>query len=147
MKPTKISGLIIAMIFTLSGCLAMSAQEPTKEYKDAVEEYLHVTNTKETVTYSLIQTYSSMGMPVKNINEMTVDIINAIWPDYIVDMSGVMSQFFSLDDMKEIIRFYKTPVGMKLAKYSPEVAEKTTKIMMKDKYQSVIRDVIMKYIK
>lgn len=143
----KTSGLFIMLMMMIFGGMNFSAKAASKEYQNTVAEYLKATNAKETIILTLVQTYKGMSLPVSDVQGMTEDIINTIWSDYIVDSANIMEQYYSLDDLKEVIKFYQTPVGKKFAKYSPEVAEKTSKIMMGQNYVNTIQKVMMKYIR
>lgn len=58
-----------------------------------------------------------------------------------------MSEYYSLNEIKQIIDFYNTPVGKKFADKSPEVAQKMSAIMMQPHFVSLMQNVIMKYLK
>lgn len=135
--------LAFLMVFAISIC---DVKAQSKDYENAVGEYLSLTNTKKTVEITLVQTYNSMGLPVNNMEGMVNEMLDSIWSEYIKESAKVMGQYFSLDDLNEINAFYKTPVGVKFGKAAPEIANELSKIMMQSFFINKMESVIMKYI-
>ena len=143
----KTSKLAIAFVMTFLCCFSFTSNAASKEYENAVAKYLEVTNAKETVIVTMEQTYSSMGFQINNMHQMCVAIVDSIWDDYIVGASDVMSKYYTIDDLKNIIAFYQTPTGAKFAKYSPTVAMECTQLMGGQNYVDKIYKVVQKYVK
>ncbi|MCH5224253.1 MAG: DUF2059 domain-containing protein [Muribaculaceae bacterium] len=139
--------LVFLFVLVLGLTMTPMAGAQQTEYEKCVSEYLAVTNTKATVVTTLMQTYTSMGMQVKDMNGMVNEMMDAIWPDYTEEMAKIMSEYYSIEELNEIIKFYKSPVGKKFAEYSPEVTQKVSKIMMQPKFLTPMQNVIMKYMK
>lgn len=136
--------LSLALAFILpAGVRAQSAVD--KEYVEAVREYMDVTNSRETMVTSLVQTYKTMGLPISNVEAMTEEIADAIWDDNIEVTAKVMQEYFTLDELKEIINFNKTAVGQKLARYQPEVVLRAQQALT-EKCLGTIQNILMKYI-
>lgn len=144
MKTTKLA-LTLAIAFICS--FSFTSNAASKEYENAVAKYLEVTNAKETVIVTMEQAYSTMGFQIKNMHQMCVAMVDAIWDDYLVDASNVMSKYYSIDDLKNIIAFYQTPTGVKFAKYSPIIAKECTQFMGDQSYVDKIYKVVQKYVK
>ena len=144
MKTIKLA-LTLAIAFICS--FSFTSNAASKEYENTVAKYLEVSNAKETIIVTLEQTYSGMGFQIKNMHQMCVAIVDAIWDDYLVDASSVMSKYYSIDDLKNIIAFYQTPTGAKFAKYSPTVAMECTQLMGGQNYVDKIYKVVQKYVK
>ena len=118
MKVEKIiKSLVVALIMMFASNITIQAQNPSREYVQLVKEYMQAANTKETLIATIAESYKSMNLPVKNVNALA----------------------------REIIDFYKTPEGLLLAKYSPQIAIEGTK-MMETKFLSEIQSIIMKNI-
>ena len=146
-KLISFNGVLIPMLLFLFGCTTITAQAASKEYQDAVAEYLEVTNTKETTIITVSQAYKNMNLPIDDIDAVSMEIINTLWSDYVVDVANVFEQYYTLSEIREITKFYNTPLGKKFAKYSPIAAEQTSKIMMGQEYLSTIQSILMKHIK
>lgn len=43
-------------------------------------------------------------------------------------MANVYQQYFTIDEMQELLKFYKTPLGQKLVKLEPELTMKTQEV-------------------
>ena len=134
--------LLFCIAFT---CLISSAQT-NKEYEKAVMEYLEVTNTKETAVSGLVAVYQGMNLGVKDLQGMSEEIVDAMWPIMIKGYIPIMQQYYTLDDLKAIIAFYKTPAGKKLAKYNPEVAQKAMELSTTPEMINAIQPIIFKYL-
>lgn len=124
-----------------------NAQSGNSAYEKVVAEYMDVTNAKATMVSTMVQSYQQMGLPISNLQGMVNELIETIWDKYITAETKILQQYYSLDDLKEIIAFYKTPVGKKFAANSPEVAQKSAQIMMTPEFMGPMQQIIMKYMK
>jgi hypothetical protein len=71
-----------------------------------------------------------------------------ISPETIKQLAALYAQYFTLDEMQELINFYKTPLGQKLIKSNSEIMLKSQKIGMNllRKHQREYMEVVKKYI-
>ena len=143
-KLMTILGVAFVMMFATVNA---DAQSSNNAYEKAVAEYMEVSNAKAAMESTLIQSYQQMSLPISNIPGMVNELIDTIWPMYISEEAKIMQEYYTLDDLNEIIAFYKTPVGSKFAANSPEVAEKSAQIMMTSEFMGPMQRVIMKYMK
>ena len=69
-------------------------------------------------------------------------------PETIKELAIVYSQYFTLDDMQELIKFYQSPVGQKLIKADPQIKIKTQKIgeLLLKKHEKEYMAIIGKYL-
>jgi len=69
-------------------------------------------------------------------------------PETIKQLAKLYAQYFTLDDMAELIKFYQSPVGQKLIKADSELKLKTQKIgeELLKKHQKDYMKVIAKYV-
>lgn len=72
-----------------------------------------------------------------------------ISPETIKQLAQLYAQYFTLDEMQELINFYKTPLGQKLIKTNSEIMLKSQRIGMNllKKHQREYMEVVKKYIK
>lgn len=71
-----------------------------------------------------------------------------ISPETIKQLAQLYAQYFTLDEMQELINFYKTPLGQKLIKSNSEIMLKSQQIGMNllRKHQREYMEVVKKYI-
>lgn len=71
-----------------------------------------------------------------------------ISPETIKQLAQLYAQYFTLDEMQELINFYKTPLGQKLIKSNSEIMLKSQQIGMNllKKHQREYMEVVKKYI-
>ncbi|MGE3318637.1 MAG: DUF2059 domain-containing protein [Candidatus Berkiella sp.] len=64
------------------------------------------------------------------------------------DLAKLYSQYFTLDEMNELVKFYKTPLGVKLIKTNPELTIKSQQIgaNLFKKHESEYIKVLAKYM-
>ncbi|MBN9288175.1 MAG: hypothetical protein BGO43_03925 [Gammaproteobacteria bacterium 39-13] len=69
-------------------------------------------------------------------------------PETIKQLAKLYAQYFTLDDMAELIKFYQSPVGQKLIKADSELKLKTQKIgeELLKRHQKDYMKVIAKYV-
>lgn len=146
MKVEKIiKSVVVALIMMFASNITIQAQNPSREYVQLVKEYMQAANTKETLIATIAESYKSMNLPVKNVNALAREIIDTIWDRYIEEEAKILQEYYSAQQLRKIIDFYKTPEGLLLAKYSPQIAIEGTK-MMETKFLSEIQSIIMKNI-
>ena len=138
--------LAVAVVLMVAGGNSY-AQAANDAFEKAVAEYMEVTNARTTMVNTLVQAYQAMNLPVTNVEAMTNELLDSIWDKYIMAEAKIMQEYYSLEDLKEIIAFYRTPVGKKFAACSPEVAQKSAQIMMGQEFQGPMQQIILKYMK
>lgn len=64
------------------------------------------------------------------------------------NLAKVYSQYFTLDEMNDLIQFYKTPLGQKLVKFNAEITIKTQQIGINlyNNHRKRFMEVIAKHI-
>ena len=136
----------VALVMMLATFNA-DAQSGNNAYEKAVAEFMEVSNAKATMESTLIQSYQQMGLPISNLQKMVTELLDTIWPKYISAEAKIMQEYYTLDELNEIIAFYKTPVGKKFAANSPEVAQKSAQIRTTPDFMGPMQQVIMKYMR
>lgn len=63
-------------------------------------------------------------------------------------LAALYAQYFTIDDMQDLIKFYQSPVGQKLIKADPELKVKTQKIgeMLLKKHEKEYMAIVGKYL-
>ncbi len=69
-------------------------------------------------------------------------------PETISQLSILYSQYFTLDDMNDLIKFYQSPVGAKFIKADPELKLKTQRIgeILLKKHEKQYMAIVWKYL-
>tara|TARA_B100001250_G_scaffold275835_1_gene238307 strand:+ start:238 stop:696 length:459 start_codon:yes stop_codon:yes gene_type:complete len=115
----------------------MGQNDQYAEYKDNLIEYFEITNTNKMIEFSLDQTINMMvegdafgiGDVPKSVLEDYVYVVkNELLEDFVDLCIPVYMKFLSNRDLKNIIKFYKTPSGRKLAKHTPDMTQELTSI-------------------
>lgn len=122
----KKSLLLVAMCFALfvAAVPSASAQNADSEYKETLTKMLTLSGGLAAVDAMVPQIINMMKMSSPSVSEATWSdltekgkklfaekLIKAYVPMY--------KKYFSLDDLKQIIAFYETPVGRKLGESTP----------------------------
>ena len=104
---------VVALLAVLMSVQIAEAQTDDAQFREAVAEYLKAANTKESMTVSLIETFSAEELHISDVDGMVNEIMDSIWEGYIDDLSGVLKRHFTIEDINQITEFYKSPVGKK----------------------------------
>jgi len=114
---------ITAMITIIT--LAFSQNTQYNDYKENLQKYFEVTNTIDLLDFSINQTFDMLidadAYGISDISKSTLDEIidefkTELRRDF-VDLSlPIYMKYLSNNDLKNIIKFYRTSSGRKLAK-------------------------------
>ena len=135
----------IILLFSLVLSSIVSHAQVGSGYEKAVVDFMEVTNAKETTTTALVSMYQNMNLPISNMQGMCEEIVDTMWPKMISGYTKIMQEYYTLDELKDIIAFYRTPAGKKFAKYNPEVVQKAMEFSMSSEMVSQIEPIIRKY--
>lgn len=98
------------------------------EYLATIKEMLVVTNasaTTEMLAAQMIDTYRSVysNVPSSIFDRLQSKLCEAILDKQAVIAAKAYAKRFSLQEIKEIIKFYQSPVGSKLSLSLPEITQ------------------------
>ncbi|MEI6310927.1 MAG: DUF2059 domain-containing protein [Bacteroidota bacterium] len=108
--------------------LSFASQAQSKEYKKLVKEYMETTNALAQFNANIV-TILDMFKGKETYSE----IPDKFWVDFqaeiektsetrLIDMFvEIYYKYFTEEDLKEIIAFYKTPIGKKLLQNNPAI--------------------------
>lgn len=157
MKTLKTFGLIMALMFTQS-VMAEDAKV-TKIYLDTVTEYAKITNFAENASkvaagkfkidllndpqYASIVTDSF----INDITQFFYEIF--ISQETVQELAKIYSGYFSIDEMVELIRFSKSPLGAKMIQVGPQLMIDTQKLGLDlvQKHEKEFVQVLSEHIK
>ncbi len=134
------------LLIILSSVSLLTCAQTGNGYKKAVIEFMEVSNAKESTFMTIYATYKNMNLPIDNMDKMCEEIVEAIWPNLINGYTTILQEYFTLNELNEIINFYKTPTGKKFAKNNPEIVQKAMESGMNSEMIDSIQPIILKYV-
>lgn len=135
MKKSLISlAMCCALLFTAVS--SASAQEQENEYKKAVNEYLEISGSMNSLKKVVPQVLNIYKKDIQNLPEEAAAFFDTFakkWDTKFIDrtielMIPLYQKYFTLEDLKAMIAFYHTPVGKKMASVAAAMAADGAKI-------------------
>lgn len=122
---------VIALLWVGSSCV--SAQDVSDEYKSQLYEMLTVSGSLEGAHQMVSQVLALVkqqqpGMPEEELRQVE-EVLNGKLVDRMVDLyAPIYAKYLTLDDLKQIVAFYQTPVGKKWGEATPKITLEGTKM-------------------
>lgn len=124
--------LFTTLLFCLTLALVTRAQNTTaadKDFQAAVTKMLEVSNGLETMAPQII---AMLKQQVPEAPQAFWDDVEKTMADMysrvIQAMVPVFQKYYTLEDIQDIVRFYESPVGKKLAQSNMKIAMETIPI-------------------
>ena len=121
---------IISTLFFLVALTTLSFGQGEKEYRDALTTMFEVSGSEETFQAAISQMvdlfkqqYSEVDK--KTWNELEKEFKKTSIEDLVELLIPVYQKYLTLDDLKDLITFYKTPVGQKYAEKTPLIMQES----------------------
>ncbi len=140
-----IKGLLLLSVLVTLVSNVTFAQEIAPAKKKAIKELIEISGAKQMGSQfskffvsqmTMVLKQSKPGLPdrafeiIKEVVNETVD--KEIKSETLVNLlSPVYNKYYSVGEINEIIKFYKTPVGSKLVKTMPDVTRESMQIGQK----------------
>ncbi len=114
--------LPLILLFSLN---SINSQE---NYKSLLIEYMTAQGQFETFNATIDQMGTMMGVTIKDENreEFTNDVMGSL----IELLVPVYQKHFTVEDLKDAIQMYKTPIGKKISEKTPIIAQETMQASM-----------------
>lgn len=114
--------LPLILLFSLN---SINSQE---NYKSLLIEYMTAQGQFETFNATIDQMGTMMGVTIKDEDreEFTNDIMGSL----IELLVPVYQKHFTVEDLKDAIQMYKTPIGKKISEKTPIIAQETMQASM-----------------
>ncbi len=127
-KFTLIMNIKITSLFFLFSSLVFC--QVTSEYKNALNEMIQVSGTKDALLASVNQMKTMLKSQFPNVEkaqweEVEIYITEVSLPDLLNELAPVYYAHLSLEDLQSLIAFYHTEAGMKFAQKTPLIAEES----------------------
>lgn len=117
--------LVIAIAIGCLGSTALKAQNNDDAYKQALRTYMESSGSTASFDAMVNQLFMMAGsVPAEKKTEIRKQAF-----DKLVDlMAPVYKKNISLEDLKEINKFYQTPAGKRIAEAQPKIAVESTQV-------------------
>ena len=116
------------IFITLLLLISFNSLSSQDNYKSLLIDYMTAQGQFETFNATIDQMGSMMGVTIKESDkeEFTKDVMGSLI-DLLVP---VYKKHFSEQDLKDAIEMYKTPIGKKISKKTPIIAQETMQASM-----------------
>lgn len=138
--------LISLLCLALAMTASMQAQSVDTEYTAEMNKMLEAMHTKELMVKTVALGWESMKLPLTDYTAASKAMVDDLWTDLVQDYVNEYKKHFTIEEIRELNKFYSTPVGQKMGEYSIEMST-NIQTLMGSKYTTRMQDVIMKYIK
>tara|TARA_B100001063_G_C16631780_1_gene486202 strand:+ start:277 stop:687 length:411 start_codon:yes stop_codon:yes gene_type:complete len=115
--------LLLSVFFTF-----FTAQSQNETYKEVLLDFMQAQGTLDTFNSTIDQMSEIMGNQIEAekikpfMDEMFSGLIDALVPVY--------QKHLSIQDLKDGIGMYQTPIGKKIAEKSPQITQETMGVSM-----------------
>lgn len=131
--------IILALIVTF-----FTSHSQNESYKDVLLEYMEVQGSMDSFNNSINQMSQMMGGQIEAdklkpiMDEMFLSLVDALVPVY--------KNHLSIQDLKDGIEMYKTPIGKKIAQKTPLITQETMSVSMQwgMEFSSKIQELMQK---
>lgn len=131
--------VILALIVTF-----FTSHSQNESYKDVLLEYMDVQGSLDSFNNSIDQMSKMMGGQIEAdklkpiMDEMFLSLVDALVPVY--------KNHLSVQDLKDGIEMYKTPIGKKIAQKTPLITQETMNVSMQwgMEFSSKIQELMQK---
>ena len=132
--------VILALIVTF-----FTSHSQNESYKDVLLEYMEVQGFLDSFNNSIDQMSQMMGGQIEAdklkpiMDEMFLNLVDALVPVY--------KNHLSIQDLKDGIEMYKTPIGKKIAQKTPLITQETMNVSMQwgMEFSSKIQELMQNY--
>ena len=131
--------VVLALIVTF-----FTSHSQNESYKDVLLEYMEVQGSLDSFNNSIDQMSQMMGGQIEAdklkpiMDEMFLSLVDALVPVY--------KNHLSIQDLKDGIEMYKTPIGKKIAQKTPLITQETMNVSMQwgMEFSSKIQELMQK---
>jgi len=131
--------VILTLIVTF-----FTSHSQNESYKDVLLEYMEVQGSLDSFNNSIDQMSQMMGGQIEAdklkpiMDEMFLSLVDALVPVY--------KNHLSIQDLKDGIEMYKTPIGKKIAQKTPLITQETMNVSMQwgMEFSSKIQELMQK---
>ena len=125
---------------------SLSINAQTDEYAQEMDKMLQAIDAKQVMIQTVSQGWQTMQLPLTDYSAAANDVVDSIWPGIVNIYISEFKKYYTIEDMKNINKFYETATGMKFARYSAMMSS-AIQTEISQKYTATIQEILMKYIK
>lgn len=124
----------VLTLFTILVLLSFSTYaQVDKEYSKTLKQMFEVSGTKESYQAATKQMFTMFKQQYSGVEkDVWNDLENEFSQTSIDDLTEMLvpvySKYMTKEDLEELIKFYKTPVGKKFAKSTPLIMQESMQI-------------------
>jgi hypothetical protein len=119
----------IAFIF-----ISLSFSQDNKEYSNALKKMFELSGSEESykmVIKQVIYMQKSKNPYDTDWTEIEKELLKTSMSDLVEMLVPVYQKYMTIDDIKEMTKFYQTPVGQKYAKNTPLIMQESMQVGQK----------------
>ncbi|KIO45051.1 MULTISPECIES: DUF2059 domain-containing protein [Porphyromonadaceae] len=132
----KIMIMVVLTLFVWVGTKAQTtapATQPSKEYVETLKKMMQISGADLSFKMMVPQMFAAIKQQLPNVPADALDAIQAevektALDDLITMMAPVYEKQLTKTDLEEIIKFYETPIGKKLAAAQPLIMQGSMQI-------------------
>lgn len=138
----------VAVVAAFFSNFSVSAQTVDDEYRSLVKEYLQLTNTEKTIELIVPQMLEASKRMAPDVPEewwqkMELKIKEKFKSEQIAaGIADVYVKYLNKQELKDVVAFYKTPSGKKIAENTPAISQDCMKWG-----QSLGMEIVMEIVK
>ncbi len=119
--------LLCICVLCLGVALQARAQQPNNDYQKVVEEMIEVSGSGEVFQAVVPQIFGMLKGQLPNVpdvywTEAEAEMAKTANGELAALLVPVYHKYLSIGELREIIAFYKTPAGKKLAEVTPQIS-------------------------
>jgi hypothetical protein len=121
---------ICLITITIISCLPTFGQND-KEYSSTLKKMFELSGSEESYKVAIkqvIYVYKSKNPYDVNWDEIEKEFTKTSLNDLVEMLVPVYQKYMTIDDIKEIIKFYQTPIGRKYAKNTPFILQESMQV-------------------
>lgn len=124
--------LTVFIVFT-SILFGQSSTESNDDYKEILEKMFEVSGNEKAYQAAINQMFSMFKQQYTSVSEESWNALEEEFKNTSIDelvelFIPVYQKYFTIDDIKEIIKFYESPIGQKLAMKTPLITQESMQI-------------------
>lgn len=126
---------VLVTLFTLF-CCYIFAQDINQDYKDALLDMLKSSGSEEAYQTAIdqminMQKTQNPGIENEFWDKFSAEMKSSSLDDLTEMLVPVYQKYLTIEDLKEIVAFYQTPVGKKFANSNPMILQESMQVGQK----------------
>ena len=134
---------IVAILTAVSS--SANAQTVSQDYRETISELFSITNMRDISEETVTITYDKMGLEFSVPTSQVVnEMFDSFWNDVLDKYAVIYAKYYTLEELRQLCEFYKTPLGEKVNKINPIINR--DKLSVIDEYLPEATSVLKKYL-